>query len=102
MNKFVIDQKLEIYGLPAISGMLNGEIVVVKYLPGHSLIVPEAYGVLRTNGEIVSAIERYLRPYPPDKDRGDMDSPSTWEDFEKATGISREIVQHGPPSGATT
>lgn len=90
-TKYELEQKLEIHGLPedATDRYMNGEVVTVVALPGYLPIAPLAYGVALKSGEVIPAISKFLRPYPPmlPNGRGDIDKKSTWAEFDKATGI---------------
>lgn len=99
--KFEVGQKLEIYGLPDIGGdfTYNGEIVVVVALPGYNKALPKAYGVLRKSGDVMPAVETYLRPFPPKlpNGRGDTDEKVTWDEFDKATNLKSIVFRRGNP-----
>lgn len=97
-TKYEIGQKLEIYGLPDIGTeyTYNGEIVSVVALPGYNKQLPKAYGVLMRNGDVMPAIGKYLRPYPPTLPcgRGDIDQKTIWEEFDRATGLNSSTFRN--------
>lgn len=102
--KFEVGDKLEIHSLPVTGPdfTLNGEIVIVKLARGYLQDFPQCYGVMFKDGRIQPAKECYLRPFPPSRNRGDMDTKTTWEEFEKETGISVDTIRHGPFTGEST
>lgn len=98
---YKVGQKVEVHSLPNIGDLqtLNGQLVIVECLPGYHerADFSEAYGVRFKDGSLQAIHPRHLRPFPPMRNRGDMDKPSSWEQFEKATGISPDVVKNGRP-----
>jgi len=100
-NKFEINQKVEIYGLPEVPGAqssYNGSIGIILAYPGYHTVATEAYGVLLSNGAIVPCIPKFLRPFPPvlPNGRGDLDTKTTWADFDKATTLTSANFRFEP------
>jgi hypothetical protein len=95
-RRFEMNQKLELHSLAVEFDIIrNGEIVTVLALPGYDPENPAAYGVLFKDGVLRPCIERFLRPYPPvlPNGRADLDQKSSWEQFQKATGIDPDVVR---------
>jgi hypothetical protein len=99
-DKYQLEQKLQIHGLPPESAdaHLNGTIVVVVARKGqfHKQL-PVAYGILLPSGAVIGGIEKYLRPAPnvPPTSRGDLDRPTSWDEFDTATGINSTTFRDG-------
>jgi hypothetical protein len=72
---------------------LNGEIVVIAKLPGYHHTYRSNYLIRFPNGREICASPDYLRPAPPPKYRGDIDEKSSWDEWEKATGIPADVVR---------
>lgn len=95
MNRFELNDRVEIYGLPEFSAdaIHNGVIGKIVALPGYNRLAKLAYGVEFTTGpnagQVEPCIEKFLRPFPPKlpNGRGDTDKVLTWEEFDKATGL---------------
>jgi hypothetical protein len=104
MTKYEMNQKLEIFGLPATSpgSVHNGAIVTVVDLPGYSVAAPHAYGVKFETGfnvgDVLPCSEHFLRPYPPKlvNGRGNLDTKTTWAEFDFATGIDSNKFRTQP------
>jgi hypothetical protein len=93
---YEVGQKLEVYGLPVDGGdsAKNGEIVTVAKPKGYLPNFSQCYGVKFKDGKILPAIEKYLRPFPPSCNRRDIDDGSTWDQFQKATGIDPDTIRN--------
>lgn len=104
-HKFELGQKLEVHSIPEATEeySLNGKIVFVTKLPGCSEKWPECYEVVFADRTKRLAFVKNLRPYPPSlpNGRGDCDVVTSWEQFEKATGIPRAVILNGPAHGET-
>lgn len=104
MNKFEMGQRVEIHSLPDFSAdsVYNGTIATVVALPGYNTLSPLAYGLRFDDGPNVGKIEpgmpQFLRPFPPKlpSGRADIDKVSTWEDFDKATGLDSSKFRFNP------
>lgn len=96
-----IGQRLEICNFPDVAGYITrGEVVVVVHPQGFDPEFPQSYGVLFGNGKVRGVNPQFLRLRfgVPDINRADVDNPSTWEQFEKTTGVSRMSIIVGRPS----
>lgn len=94
--RFQVGDKLEIHSIPSFSSdaMANGEIVVVlECYPSTSY-----YSVLFKSGLVRPCPEKFLRPFPPvlPNGRGNMDNQTSWEEFQKETGINPAAVKNPP------
>lgn len=102
MYKFEIGQKLQIYGCRHLvpDSILEGMIVTVKELPGYDGSKGEEgiYNVVTPGSVSIPVMERFLRPFPPilPNGRGDIDTKSTWPEFEAATGIKLATLRGNP------
>lgn len=94
MSKYRIGQEVEIHSLVGYGdGQLNGAIATIVKLPGYHPTYQSNYLIRLPSGRELCASPDYLRVPPPPTTRGDLDNVSSWEQFEKATGIPADVVR---------
>lgn len=96
--KFEVGQRVQIYGLPDFSAdcIYNGMVGTVVSLPGFHPIAKKAYAVFLDNHGIEACIDTYLRHAPP-KSRKDADCTTSWEEFDRMTGLKSTTFRSSNP-----